>query len=66
MTCKLSAVSERSALPQEAPWWRERVALQGGEGIAQEYSEHRGSASTQTVTSDDQFILLQTRQHQIK
>lgn len=47
-------------LPQESPWWREGVALQGGEGVAQQNGEQCSSASAQTVTGDDQFILLQT------
>lgn len=63
--CAPSAVRPglQCASPQESPWWRERVALQGGEGIAQEDSKHSGSTSTQTVTSDDQFVLLQTQEY---
>lgn len=58
---KSQSSSDHPASPQEAPWWREGVALQGGEGAAQQDGQQCSCARTQTVTSDDQLIILQTQ-----
>ena len=58
--------SEWKSLPQQAPWWREGVALQVGEGMTQEDGQQRGGAPAQAVAGNDQFVLLETQRHNTK
>lgn len=50
-------------LPHQAPWWREREALQCGVCAAQKHGQQRRCSRSQTVTCDDQLILLHRNTH---